>query len=72
MDDYDSIRTNGYSSYIIAQKGNTVFVINIKEQRNILKLDNADIVMNNDFFICTKYNGKHIYDQYFGKFLPKN
>lgn len=62
LDDYDSIRANGYSSYIIAQKGNTVFVINIKEQRNILKLDNADIVMNNDFFICTKYNGKHIYD----------
>lgn len=62
LDDYDSIRTNGYSDYIIAKKSNTVFVVNIKEQRNILRLDNADIVMDTDFLICTKYNGKCIYD----------
>ena len=47
---------------LLQKKSNTVFVVNIKEQRNILRLDNADIVMDTDFLICTKYNGKCIYD----------
>ncbi len=62
LDSYDSIRTSGYNIYIIAKKDNTVFVINIKEQKSVFKLDNADVVMDSDFFICTKYNGKCIYD----------
>ena len=30
LDDYDSIRTNGYNSYIIAQKGNTAQVSDLE------------------------------------------